>query len=204
MKTKLSILEPLRVGQIRKLRANKKGGTSRLVLIAEHDRRDGTYLVFLLNNMVEAAIPRDLCLSTKITSARYEIVLMTEYLARAHPEDFELESVHGSIDEKAIDRIRSLAHNNPFGKLPDVIVNQDMRIGGFPMQKYDSVWQFRSSEFDNFLKLTFVRDQAYVISSDYALRSLRQFEALRDPELVDEMPLDALFAMSRSREMVAA
>ncbi len=204
MKTKLSISEPLRVGQIRKLRANKKGGTSRLVLIAEHDRRDGTYLVFLLNNMVEAAIPRDLCLSTKLTSARYEIVLMTEYLARAHPEDFELESVPGSIDEKVVDRIRSIAHNNPFGKLPDVIINQDMRIGRFPMQKYDSVWQFRSSEFDNFLKLTFVRDQAYVISADYALRSLRQFETLRDPELVDEMPLDALFAMSRSREMVAA
>jgi hypothetical protein len=129
---------------------------------------------------------------------------MTEYLARAHPEDFELESVLGSIDEKAVDRIRLIAHNNPFGKLPDVITNPDMRIGRFPMQKYDSVWQFRSSEFDNFLKLTYFRDQAYVISVDNALRSLRQFEALRAPELVDELPLDALFAMSRSREMVAA
>jgi hypothetical protein len=97
-----------------------------------------------------------------------------------------------------------IAHNNPFGKLPDVITNPDMRIGRFPMQKYDSVWQFRSSEFDNFLKLTYFRDQAYVISVDHALRSLRQFEALRAPELVDELPLDALFAMSRSREMVAA
>ena len=204
MKSKLFISEPIRVGQIRKLRANKKGGTSRLVIIAEQDRRDGSYLVFLLNNLVEAAIPRDLCLSTKLTSASYEIVLMTEYLARTHPEDFELESVLGSVDEKEVDRIRSIAHNNPFGKLPDEIVNQDVRIGQFPMQKYDSVWQFRSSEFDNFLKLTYVRDQAYVISVDYALRSLRQFEALGDPELVDEMPLDALFAMSRSREMVAA
>ena len=72
------------------------------------------------------------------------------------------------------------------------------------MQKYDSVWQYRLSEFDNFLMLTHVRDEAYVISMDYALRSLRQYEVLRDPELVDEMPLDALFAMSRSREMVAA
>jgi hypothetical protein len=72
------------------------------------------------------------------------------------------------------------------------------------MQKYDSVWQYRLSEFDNFLMLTHVRDEAYVISMDYALRSLRQYEVLKDPELVDEMPLDALFAMSRSREMVAA
>ena len=54
MNSKLTVSEPLGVGQIRKLRANKKGGTSRLVLIAEQDRRDGTYLVFLLNNMVEA------------------------------------------------------------------------------------------------------------------------------------------------------
>ena len=204
MNSNLIISEPLRVGQIRKLKANKRGGGSRLVLIAEQDRRDGTYLVYLLNNMVEAAIPRDLCLSTKLTSARYEIVLMTEYLARAHPENFEIESILGSIDEKAVDQIRSIAHNNPFGKLPDVIVNQNVRIGQFPMQKFDSVWQFRSSEFDNFLKLTHVRDQAYLNSVDYALRSLRQFEALRDPGMVDEMPLDALFAMSRSREMVAA
>lgn len=204
MNSKLAISIPLEVGQIRKLRTNKKGGASRLVLIAEQDRRDGTYLVFLLNNMVEAAIPRDLCLTTNLTSAKYEIVLMTEYLARANPEDFELESILGSIDRVMVDRIRSIAHNNPFGKLPNVIVNQDIRIGQFPMQKYDSVWQYRLSEFDNFLMLTHVRDEAYVISMDYALRSLRQYEELRDPELVDEMPLDALFAMSRSSEMVAA
>ena len=68
MKSKLAISDPLRVGQIRKLKANHKGGVSRLVLIAEQDRRDGTYLVFLLNNMVEAAIPRDLCLSKDFTS----------------------------------------------------------------------------------------------------------------------------------------
>jgi hypothetical protein len=204
MKSELTIFEPLKVGQIRKLRANKKGGSSRLVLIVEQDRRDGTYLVYLLNNMVEAAIPRDLCLRTNLTSAKYEIVLMTEYLARANPEDFELESILGSIDQVIIDRIRSIAHNNPFGKLPNIIVNEDIRIGQFPMQKYDSVWQYRLSEFDNFLKLTHVRDESYVISMEYALRSLRQYEVLRDPELVDEMPLDALFAMSRSRETVAA
>ena len=112
MKSKLFISEPLRVGQIRKLRANKKGGTSRLVLIAEQDRRDGSYLVFLLNNLVEAAIPRDLCLSTKLTSASYEIVLMTEYLARTHPEDFELESVLGSID--ALGQLRITIHSENF------------------------------------------------------------------------------------------
>lgn len=197
-------LEPLRSGQIRKLKPNRKGGTSRLVLIAEQDRRDGTYLVFLLNNMVQAAIPRDLCLSTSFTSANYEIVLMTEYFSRANPEDFELESIMGSVEVAQVERIRSIVFNNPFGKLPDVIICEGVRIGRFPLQKYDSVWQYRASEFDNFLKLTYVRDETYVISVDFALRTLRQFEVLNDPTLIDDLPLDALFAMSRSGEMVAA
>lgn len=204
MSSIFSRIEPLRPGQIRKLKPNRKGGTSRLVLIAEQDRRDGTYLVFLLNNMVEAAIPRDLCLSTKITSAKYEIVLMTEYLARANPEDFEVENMLGCIDEAEAARIRSIAHNNPFGKLPDALISPNVRIGQFPMQKYDSVWHFRTSEFDNFSKLTYVRDQTRLISIDYALRTLKQFEVLNDPELIEELPLDALFAMSRSGELVAA
>lgn len=204
MSSKFALLTPLRPGQIRKLKPNKKGGTSRLVLIAEQDRRDGTYLVFLLNNMVDAAIPRDLCLSTKFTSANYEIVLMTEYFSRANPEDFELGSIIGSVEVAQVEHIRSIAFKNPFGKLPDAIIYQGIRIGGFPMQKYDSVWEYRTSEFDNFLKLTYIRDEIYVISVDHALRTLRQFSVLNDPTLLEDLPLDALFAMSRSGEMVAA
>jgi hypothetical protein len=202
--SKFSKLEPLQSGQIRKLKPNKRGGESRLVLIAEQDRRDGTYLVFLLNNMVDSAIPRDLCLSTKFTSAKYEIVLMTEYLARANPEDFELESILGQIDVAQVERIRSITFSNPFGKLPDAITCLGVSIGLFPVQKYDSIWHYRAAEFDNFLKLTYVREENYMISVDYALRTLRQFESLNDPTLVDELPLDALFAMARAGELVAA
>jgi hypothetical protein len=43
--------EPLKVGQIRKLHPSREIGSSRLVLIADKDKRDGTYLVFLLNNL---------------------------------------------------------------------------------------------------------------------------------------------------------
>lgn len=201
MNAKLTVSEPLKVGQIRKLRANKKGGFSRLVLIAEQDRRDGTYLVFLLNNMVEAAIPRDLCMSKKITSAQYSIVLMTEYFSRANPEDFELESLIGLVDVSQIEKIRSFAFNNPFGQLPDDINSDGLIIGGFPMQKYDTIWNFRAVEFDNFSKLTYVRDTN---STDYAMRFLTQNPVLNDPLLVDECPLDALYTLSRTGEMVAA
>ena len=53
----------LEVGQIRKLDSIQGIATSRLVVIAEIDQRDATCLVFLLNNMSEAATPRDLCIS---------------------------------------------------------------------------------------------------------------------------------------------
>lgn len=200
MMSKLSISEPLRVGQIRKLRANKKGGTSRLVLIAEQDHLDGTFLVFLLNNMIEAAIPRDLCLSKKFTSAQYAIVLMTEYFSRANPEDFELDSVMGRVDVAQIKNIRSIAFFNPFGKLPDDIIDEGLSIGSFPMQKYDAIWNFRAAEFENFSKLTYVRNTN---SSDYAMRFVAQNPALNDPVLIDECPLHVLYALSRTGEMAA-
>ena len=201
MSSKLTLFVPLRVGQIRKLKSNKKGGASRLVLIAERDRRDGSYLVFLLNNMVEAAIPRDLCLSKASTSAQYIVVFMTEYCSRANPEDFELESLIGEIKISQVENIRTAAFNNPFGKLPDEIVDKGIEIGSFPMQKYDAIWNFRTSEFENFSKLTYVRDTN---STDYAMRFLTQNPVLNDPLLIDECPLDALYALSRSGELVAA
>jgi hypothetical protein len=201
MNSKLAISEPLKVGQIRKLIANKKGGASRLVLIAEQDRRDGTYLVFLLNNMVEAAIPRDLCLSKNVTSAEYNIVLMTEYFSRANPEDFELEHLIGSVKVSQVDKIRAAAFNHPFGKLPDEIIDEGIHIGSFPMQKYDAIWNYRTEEFDNFSKLTYVRDKN---STDYATRFLTQNPVLSDPQLIDECPYDALYVLSRTGELVAA
>jgi len=200
MSLKMRILEPLRIGQIRKLKSNKKGGASRLVLIAQRDRRDGTFLVFLLNNMLDAAIPRDVCLSKEVTSAQYNIVLMTEYYSRANPEDFDLDSLIGSIDASEVERITSNAFDNPFGKLPDEILSEGFVIGRFPMQKYDAIWNFRTAEFDNFSKLTYVRDSN---STDYAMRFLRENPVLTDLLLVEDCPIDALYALSRSGEMVA-
>lgn len=197
-------MQPLRVGQIRKLKPCGNGGSSRLVLIAEQDRRDGSFLVFLLSNFVEAAIPRDIRMSREFSSSNYELVLMTEYLARANSDDFDLESLLGKVDLAELQRIRSLAFNNPFGSLPEEILCDGVEIGNYPVQKYDSIWNYRSDEYDNFRKITFIRDEAYVISTTYAFRTYQQFEELRDPELIDELPLDALFSLSRSRELVGA
>ena len=68
---------PVEVGQIRQLMPNRLDGSSRLVIIAEIDELDKTCLVFLLNNMVEAAIPRDVCLSKSKINTKFDLVLMT-------------------------------------------------------------------------------------------------------------------------------
>ena len=64
MSNKISETTKIEVGQIRKLDGIHGLADARLVVIAETDSKDATCLVFLLNNMVDAAIPRDLCLSS--------------------------------------------------------------------------------------------------------------------------------------------
>ena len=189
------------VGQIRKLYPSGINAASRLVLIADRDPRDGTYLVFLLNNLIEAATPRDLCISKSFTSSNYDLVLMTEYLSRANPENIDISEVFGYVNQQEIERIRDIAFRFPFGSLPKELSCDGVSIGRYPVQKFDSVWQFRSSEFDNFQSLTYVRDTD---SIDYSTRFLQHNQTVSDLDLIDEIPLIALFAMSRSGEKVLA
>jgi hypothetical protein len=193
--------EPLKVGQIRKLHPSRAMGSSRLVLLADRDKRDGTFLVFLLNNAIEAATPRDLCLSKTVASSNYELVLMTEYFSRANPENFELSTVFGRVDSSEIEKFKDLSFRYPFGSLPAEIASAGVSIGHYPVQKFDSIWDYRVSEFDNFSKLTYVRD---VNSADYSQRFLQNNPKVNDSDLIDDLPLIALFALSRSGEKVLA
>jgi hypothetical protein len=130
-------------------------------------------------------------------------VLMTEYFSRADQARLVKNKVLGNLKPAVLERIRKTVFDNPFGELPDSIESQGMKIGSYPVQKYDSVWFFRSNEFDNFKALTFVRNP---ISIDFAhtFYELHQndLKAYDDPEV----PLDALRfqALSTSMEMVAA
>jgi len=193
----------LEAGQIRKLDGIQGIASARLVIIAETDTKDASCLVFLLNNMVEAAIPRDLCLSSVETGSSFELVLMTEYFSRADQARLINNKVLGKINPELLNDIRKVVFDNPFGELPQSVESQGIKIGSYPVQKYDSVWFFRSNEFDNFKALTFVRNP---ISIDFAhtFYELHQndLKAYDDPEV----PLDALRfqALSTSMEMVAA
>lgn len=193
--------EPLKVGQIRKLHPSREIGASRLVLIADKDKRDGTFLVFLLNNALEAATPRDLCISREVASSNYELVLMTEYFSRANPENFDLSTVFGRLDPKEIEKFKALAFRSPFGSLPNEIETDGVFIGKYPVQKFDSIWNYRIDEFDNFQQLTYVRD---LNSADYSQRFLQNNPEIKESDLIDDLPLIALFALSRSGEKVLA
>ena len=193
----------LEVGQIRKLDSIKGIATSRLVVIAEIDQRDATCLVFLLNNMSEAATPRDLCISKLVTKSKYEIVLMTDYLSRADQARLVNNEILGVIDPLLINRIREISFASPFGGLVNNFQKLGVTVGGYPVQKYDSVWLFRDNEFDNFSRLTFVRNP---ISLDYAVKFYVNNKNNVAAFMSEEVPLDALrfFAISQSRIEVAA
>ena len=193
----------LEVGQIRKLDSIKGIATSRLVVIAEIDQRDATCLVFLLNNMSEAATPRDLCISKLVAKSKYEIVLMTDYLSRADQARLVNNEILGVIDPLLINRIREISFASPFGGLVNNFQNSGVTVGGYPVQKYDSVWFFRDNEFDNFSRLTFVRNP---ISLDYAVKFYVNNKNNAAAFISEEVPLDALrfFAISQSRIEVAA
>ena len=200
---KISMKNRLEVGQIRKLDSIKGIATSRLVVIAEIDQRDATCLVFLLNNMTEAATPRDLCISKLVAKSKYEIVLMTDYLSRADQARLVNNEILGVIDPLLINRIREISFASPFGGLVNNFQISGVTVGGYPVQKYDSVWLFRDNEFDNFSRLTFVRNP---ISLDYAVKFYVNNKNNAAAFISEEVPLDALrfFAISQSRIEVAA
>ncbi len=193
----------LEVGQIRKLDSIQGIATSRLVVIAEIDQRDATCLVFLLNNMSESATPRDLCISKSVAKSKYEIVLMTDYLSRADQARLVNNEILGVIDPLLINRIREISFASPFGGLVNNFQKSGVTVGGYPVQKYDSVWLFRDNEFDNFSRLTFVRNP---ISLDYAVKFYVNNKNNAAAFISEEVPLDALrfFAISQSRIEVAA
>ena len=185
------------IGEIHKIQSKRKGAKSRLVMIAEIDESDYTALVYLVNNMLNAAIPRDVTVPQSLIKSDFDVVIMTEYLARIDLENLSNESKIGQLSSDDLQRIRTISFSSPFGPLPEAIESDGIAIGSYPVQKFDSVWNFRSAEFDNFSMITFVRNK---LSSDYVARILSLYEDLTP--IIDECSLDALFL--RGRESVGA
>ena len=187
--------DKFQVGEIYKLQDPSSTGKPRLVILAEIDDTDYSALAFLLNNMTEAAIPRDLNISKSKIESKFDVVLMTEYFSRIDLQNLDSQNRIGALPKVDIEKIRSISFNYPFGQLPVAVESEGVSIGKYPVQKNDTVWAFRANEFENFNKLIFIRNK---LSSDYVSRILDLYEDLSP--ILDDCPIDALFL--RGRESV--
>ena len=84
-------------------------------MIVEVDDSDYTALVFLINNMAKAAIPRDVTISKEIINSDFDVVIMTEYFARIDLENLNPNSKIGRLSARDVERIRTISFNSPFG-----------------------------------------------------------------------------------------
>lgn len=192
-------IDKFQVGEIYKIQDPSSTGKPRLVLLAEIDKTDYSALAFLLNNMTEVAIPRDLNISKSRIESKFDVVLMTEYFSRIDLQNLDSQSRIGTLPKVDIDKIRSISFNFPFGQLPVDIESEGISIGKYPVQKNDTVWAFRANEFENFNNLTFIRNK---LSSDYVSRILDLYEDLSP--ILDDCPIDALFLRGRESVGVAS
>jgi hypothetical protein len=185
-------MDQFQVGEIYKIQGSNSHAESRLVLLVEIDTSDYSALAYLLNNMTDAAIPRDLRISKEKLNSKFDLVLMTEYLARIDLQNLASLTKIGILPKDEVEKIRSISFANPFGQLPDSIESEGIRVGRFPVQRNDSVWFFRENEFENFRQLTFSRNK---LSSDYVSRILELYDDLSP--ILDDCPIDALFLRGR-------
>lgn len=185
-------MDLFQVGEIYKIQGSNPYAKPRLVLIVEIDTSDYSALAYLLNNMTNTAIPRDLRISKDKLNSKFDLVLMTEYLARIDLQNLVSQTRVGLLPKAEVERIRAISFTNPFGQLPDSIESDGISIGSFPVQKNDSVWFFRENEFENFRHLAFSRNK---LSSDYVSRILELYEDLSP--ILDDCPIDALFLRGR-------
>jgi hypothetical protein len=191
--------DKFQVGEIYKIQDPSSTGKPRLVILAEIDDTDYSALAFLLNNMTEAAIPRDLNISKSKIESKFDVVLMTEYFSRIDLQNLDSQNRIGTLPKVDIEKIRSISFNHPFGQLPVAIESEGISIGKYPVQRNDTVWAFRANEFENFNKLIFIRNK---LSSDYVSRILDLYEDLSP--ILDDCPIDALFLRGRESVGIAS
>lgn len=185
-------MDQFQVGEIYKIQGSNSKAEPRLVLLVEIDTSDYSALAYLLNNMTEAAIPRDLHISKDRLNSKFDLVLMTEFLNRIDLQNLTSQTRIGILPKSEVEKIRAISFTNPFGQLPAIIESDGISIGRFPVQRSDSVWFFRENEFENFRQLTFSRNK---LSSDYVSRILELYDDLTP--ILDDCPIDALFLRGR-------
>lgn len=66
----------IRVGDIRRAVDMELIHDSRLVVVLEHNRKDDSYVVALVSNLIEVATCQDFILSSKVTGAAFDVSVL--------------------------------------------------------------------------------------------------------------------------------
>ena len=92
----------IKVGEIRRIIDMELRNDSRLVVIVSINRADESAEVVLVNNLLEIATPRDILLSTQLTGALFELVLLPYFTTRVWKQQLDSSPVYGNLDENEI------------------------------------------------------------------------------------------------------
>jgi hypothetical protein len=136
-------LPEIKVGEIRRLVDMELRNESRLVVIVSINRADESAEVVLINNMLEIATPRDILLSTQLTGAPFELVLLPDFTTRVWKQQLDSSPVFGNLDENEINVW--INENNS----ENIIKANNSDLRGIYLPEFaDHVWLFRGKEID--------------------------------------------------------
>ena len=133
----------IKVGEIRRIIDMELRNDSRLVVIVSINRADESVEVVLVNNLLEIATPRDVLLSTQLTGAPFELVLLPDFTTRVWKQQLDSSPVYGSLGE---DKIKCwISENNS----ESIIKTDNSDLRGVYLPEFaDHVWLFRGKEID--------------------------------------------------------
>jgi hypothetical protein len=136
-------LPEIKVGEIRRLVDMELRNESRLVVIVSINRADESAEVVLINNMLEIATPRDILLSTQLTGAPFELVLLPDFTTRVWKQQLDSSPVFGNLEESEINVW--INENNS----ENIIKTNNSDLRGIYLPEFaDHVWLFRGKEID--------------------------------------------------------
>lgn len=144
----LKILSEIKVGEIRRLIDMELRNDSRLVVIVSVNRADESAEVVLVNNLLEIATPRDILLSTQLTGAPFELVLLPDFTTRVWKQQLESSPVFGNLDVTKIQSWIKENYIHDFNTKGINGLNDSVERGVYLPEFADHVWLFRGKEID--------------------------------------------------------
>lgn len=133
----------IRVGDIRRAVDMELIHDSRLVVVLEHNRKDDSYVVALVSNLIEVATCQDFILSSKVTGAAFDVSVLPEFSTRIWKQRIDSSPIFGSVPRDIINVIRGDVYSSVTH-----LENSSIPHGEYEVQFADHVWVYRGKEID--------------------------------------------------------